>query len=53
MTEEQIKLFCRLAIENSPRPLTDFEREVLKQAVDNSRNWEELMLAVITALRLG
>ena len=53
MTEEQIKLFCKLAIENSPRLLIDSEREALKQAVDSSRNWEELMLAVIVVLRLG
>lgn len=52
MTEEEIKLFCKLAIDNSPRPLTDFDREVLKQVVDKSRSAEELMLAVIAALRL-
>lgn len=43
MTEEQIKFLCKLLIENSSRPLTDQEKEMLKQAVDSSKNWEELI----------
>ena len=53
MTEEQIKLLCKLAIANSTRPLTDFEREAIKQAVDSSKNWEQLILTVIASLQLG
>ena len=53
MTEEQIKLLCEWAIENSTRPLTDFEKKTLKQAVDSAQNWEQLALAAIAALRLG
>ena len=30
MTEEQIKLLCKLAVDNSKKPLTDAEKEVLK-----------------------
>lgn len=47
MTEEQIKLICKWIIENSARPLTNVEKEALKQAVDSSRNWEELLTVVV------
>lgn len=43
MTEEQIKFLCKWLIENSSRPLTDLEKEALKQAIDNSKSWEELI----------
>lgn len=36
MTEEQIKLLCKLAVDNSKKPLTDAEKEVLKHAIDES-----------------
>ncbi len=47
MTEEQIKFLCKWLIENSAKPLTDLEKEVLKQAVDNSNNWEELITVTL------
>ena len=47
MTEEQIKLISKWIIENSSRPFTASEREALKQAVDDSRNWEELIAVAI------
>lgn len=51
MTEEQIKLICKWIIENSSRPFTEMEKETLKQAVDSSRNWEELItLAFISRM---
>lgn len=47
MTEEQIKFLCKWLIENSSRPLTDQEKEILKQAVDSSKNWEELITVAL------
>lgn len=47
MTEEQMKFLCKWLIEKSSRPLTDLEKEVLKQAIDGSRNWEELIAAAL------
>lgn len=47
MTEEQIKFLCKWFIENSSRPLTDIEKKVLKQAVDSSKNWEELIVVAL------
>ena len=49
MTEEQIKILCKWLIENSSRPLTDLEKEALKQAVDSSKNWEELLTVAIVS----
>ena len=47
MTEEQIKILCKWLIENSSLPLTDLEKEALKQAVDSSKNWEELITVAL------
>lgn len=47
MNEEQIKFLCKWLIENSSRPLTDLEKEALKQAVDSSNNWEELITVAL------
>ena len=34
MTEEQIKFLCKQLVENSNRPLSDFDKELVKQAID-------------------
>ena len=47
MSEEQIKILCKWLIENSSRPLTDLEKEALKQAVDSSKDWEELITVAL------
>ena len=47
MTEEQIKFICKWLIENASRPLTELEKEALKQAVDSSKNWEELIMVAL------
>ena len=47
MNEEQIKFLCKWLIENSSRSLTDLEKEALKQAVDSSKNWEELITVAL------
>ena len=52
MTEQQIKLICKHAIERSNRPFTKAEKEMLKQAIDNAKNWGELMTVAITALNV-
>lgn len=37
MNEQQIKLLCKITIENSKRPFTDIEKELLKQAIDHAK----------------
>ncbi len=53
MTEQQIKFLCKLAIERSNRPFTKQEKELLKQAVDQAQNWEELLSIAIASLNLN
>ena len=50
MTEQQIKTLCKLAIERSNRPFTKAEKEILKQAIDNAKNWDELIATAIATL---
>ena len=50
MNEQEIKAFCKLAIENSNRPFTKAEKELLKQAVDCANNWDELMAIALSTL---
>lgn len=50
MNEQQIKLLCKLAIENSKRPFTKTEKELLKQAVDNAKSWDDLIAIALSSL---
>ena len=49
MTEEQVKLICKWLVENSFRPLTDLEKEMLRQAINSSKNWEELLTVAVVS----
>lgn len=48
---KQIKTICKFLIENSNRQITDIEKELLKTAVDQSHNWQELILTMMMANR--
>lgn len=50
MTEEQIKTLCKIAVENSNRPLSDFQKELIKQAVDQAKTPMEMVVAILTLL---
>ena len=52
MTEQQIKFLCKLAVEKGNRPFTKTEKEMLKQAIDNANNWEELIAVAIASLQI-
>ena len=49
MNEEQIKAISKFLIENGNHKLNDVEKELLKQAVDQSHNWQELFLTMMMA----
>ncbi len=53
MTEQQIKELCKLVIEHGQRDFTDEEKEMLKAAVDQSRNWQELFTVAMASLGMG
>lgn len=48
MNEQQIKLLCKLAVENSKRPFTDTEKELLKQAIDRAKSWDDLLAIALS-----
>ena len=50
MNEQQIKLLCKLAVENSNRPFTSAEKELLKQAIDYANSWDELIAIALSTL---
>ena len=52
MTEEQIKLLCKLAIENSRKQLTNAQNETLNQAIDESKTVEDMFTVAMTKLLL-
>lgn len=53
MTEQQIKQLCKFAVENGNRAFTKQEKELLKQAVDDARNLEELFLVALASLNIA
>ena len=50
MNEQQIKLLCKIAIEHSKRPFTNIEKEMLKQAVDSAKSWDDLLSIALSTL---
>ena len=50
MTKEQIKFLYKWAVQNSNRPLTDEEKEVLKQAIDAAKSVEDLLAVALAAM---
>ena len=50
MTEEEIaKAVSRFIIENGNRNLTTMDKKLLKQAVDQTQNWYQLLTIMIMA----
>ena len=50
MTEEQIKFLCKLAAENHQKPLTVWQKETIKHAIDESKTIEQLLAVMLTVL---
>ena len=53
MNEEQIKELCKYVIDNGDRQISDVQKELLKQAVDKSSTWQELMMVALVYSRTG
>lgn len=43
MTEEQAKTLGKWLVDNYDRPLSDVEKELLKQAIDKSHSIQEMV----------
>lgn len=50
MTEEQIKFLCKQVVDRSNRPLTQYDKELIKQVIDISKTPEEMIVGVLTIL---
>lgn len=53
MTEHQVKEITKWFIDNSNRPLSKEDKEIIKQAVDQSESMGELNLVLVEALSVG
>ena len=52
MTEEQmIKLLCKQVVDRSNKPLTQLDKELIKQVIDVSKTPEEMILGVLAILK--
>ena len=50
MTEEQVKFLCKWMVDNGNRPLTEFEKELIKQAIENAKSPQEMVISVLALL---
>lgn len=45
MTEQQIKFICKQLVEHGNKPITDIQKEIIKQAIDKAQNYNDLLMA--------
>ncbi len=50
MTEEQVKFLFKQVIEHSNRILSQYDKELMKQAIDKSRTPDELLVTLLNIL---
>ncbi len=50
MTEEQYKFLCKWIVDNGNRPLSENDKELIKQAIDNAKSPEQIVLSVLAVL---
>lgn len=46
MTEKEIKLLLKLAVENSNKQLTMQQKEFLKLKIDNAKTYDDIMIMI-------
>lgn len=50
MTEEQYKFLCKWIVDNGNRPLSENDKELIKQAIDNAKSPMEIFLSILALL---
>jgi hypothetical protein len=50
MTEEQYKFLCKWIVDNGNRPLSETDKELIKQAIDNAKSPAEIVLSILALL---
>lgn len=51
MIGEQFKALCKFAIENGKKQLNPLQKELLKQAIDCARNYDQLFMVLLWYLK--
>lgn len=50
MMEEQYKFLCKWMVENGNRPLSEIQKELIKQALENANSPIEIVLSILALL---
>lgn len=50
MTEEQYKFLCKWMVDNGNRPLSEMDKELIKQTIDNAKSPEQIVLSILALL---
>ena len=50
MTEQEIKAMYKLSVEHSNHPLTELDKEILKQSIDKAKHPLEILAALAAIL---
>lgn len=50
MTEQEVKTMYKLAVEHSNHPLTELDKEILKQSIDKAKHPLEVLAALAAIL---
>lgn len=50
MNEEQYKFLCKWMVDNGRRPLSQLEKELIKQAIDNAQSPMEMVVSILALL---
>ena len=52
MNEKELIEYCKFAVDHSRQNLSDTQKEIIKQAIDESQNIQELLAVAITKMFL-
>ena len=52
MNEKELKEYCKLAVDHTRQNLSENQKELIKQGIDEARNVQELLAVAITKMFL-
>ncbi len=53
MSEQDVKLLCKCAIENGQRQLTPVEKELLKKGIDDAKSFQDFLAVALAAMAIS